>query len=272
MAPTACAIAVATHANVVAVRQESDEASRPVEDIVDEARRVVAEVMRRGAVLRISGGVAFHLRVRDHVTLPRAPLNDIDLVAPAGTDRRLVRLLSTLGYDGEKAFNAHHGATRLMFWDRARERKLEVFLGIFTMCHQLPIARRLYLEPETIPLAELLLTKLQIVELNEKDLADMHMLLVAHDVGSADGETINLDLIAELCSADWGLHHTVCRTLDRLGLDPPSYRLSAEERTLVDARVQRIRQAIDLHPKTLAWRLRSKIGERLIWYVQPEEI
>ena len=162
------------------------EAVTTLPDITEEARRLVASATTQGVQLRISGGVAFNLRSRDRISLPRAPLNDIDLGAPSRTHRRLVSLLTSLGYDGEKAFNARHGETRLMFWDRLRDRKLEVFLGTFTMCHQLPIARRLEIESETIPLAELLLTKLQIVELNEKDVADMHMLLVAHETGTAD--------------------------------------------------------------------------------------
>jgi hypothetical protein len=243
-----------------------------VADIVEEARRVVAAATRRGMVVRISGGASFQLRVQGGASLPRAPINDIDLVAPSGTERRVSKTLTEFGYEGEMAFNARHGETRLMFWDRSRDRKLEVFLGTFLMCHPLPIARRLHIDRETIPLAELLLTKLQIVELNEKDMADMHMLLLAHDVGSADGDVINQDLIASLCAADWGLHHTITRTLGRLRSDPPSYRLDPEQRRLVDERVDRIVAAIEQRPKTLAWQIRSRVGERVPWYVEPEEV
>jgi hypothetical protein len=245
--------------------------SATVADIAEEAQRVVAAATEQGAVVRISGGVAFHLRVQGRIRLPRAPANDIDLVAPAGTERRVSKVLVGLGYEAEKAFNARHGETRLMFWDRGRDRKLEVFVGTFLMCHRIPIAQRLDIEQETIPLAELLLTKLQIVELNEKDVSDMHMLLASHDVGSADGEVINVELIAHLCAADWGLHHTVIRTLDRLRSDPPGYRLEPAHRELVDQRVGRIKSAIDQKPKTVAWRLRARLGERVSWYVQPEE-
>lgn len=245
--------------------------STTIADIAGEAQRVVSAATDQGTVVRISGGVAFQLRVRGRVELPRAPAKDIDLVVPGGTERRVSKLVTGLGYDAEKAFNARHGETRLMFWDPARDRKLEIFVGTFLMCHQLPIARRLRLERETVPLAELLLTKLQIVELNEKDVADMHMLLASHEVGSADGEVINTELIAQLCAVDWGLHHTVTRTLSRLHTDPPSYRLDPGLRKVVDGRIDRIEQAIDRYPKTVAWRLRSKVGERVPWYVQPEE-
>ena len=240
--------------------------------IGDEARRVVAHATTRGETLRIAGGVAFQLRVAGRVELPRAPLADIDLVAPARRERRVVALVTELGYEGETAFNARHGDRRLMFWDRARDRKLEVFVGTFTMCHELPIAERLDIETETLPLAELLLTKLQIVELNEKDVSDMHSLLVTHDVGDSDGEEINAKRIGALCGRDWGLHHTVIKTLERLGEDPPSYTLTLEQRGLVDERLERLRTAIDEQPKSMGWKMRARVGERVRWYEEPEEV
>jgi hypothetical protein len=244
----------------------------PVDGIVEEARRVVAAASAAGETLRITGGVAFQLRVAGRVALPRAPLADIDLVAPARSERRISALVSSLGYEPEKAFNAHHGDRRLMFWDRRRDRKLEVFVATFTMCHEVPIAERLELEPETVPLAELLLTKLQIVELNEKDLSDMHSLLITHEVGDGDGEVINAERIASLCARDWGLYHTVTGTLARLAQDPPSYTLNPEQRERVAAGVDVLRRRLDEHPKTLAWRMRARVGERVQWYIVPEEI
>jgi hypothetical protein len=241
-------------------------------DFVDEARRVVAEADTRGEVLRVTGSVAFQLHTRDHVRLPRPPLNDIDLVAPTKTERRLVPLLTEIGYVGEKEFNARHGDSRLIFWDPSRDRKLEVFLGTLVMCHKLPIAERLEVEAETVPLAELLLTKLQIVELNEKDIGDMHSLLIAYEVGSSDDHQINAERIAGLCARDWGLYHTVELTLDRLGSDPPSYSLTADQRRLVDHRVVTLRNALEEVPKSTGWRMRAKVGERMRWYELPEEV
>jgi hypothetical protein len=241
-------------------------------DIADEARRVVARAADHGEILRIAGGVAFRVRVAGRVQLPRPPLQDIDLVSPPRRERRVAAALTELGYTGEKAFNARHGDRRLIFWDEPRERKLEVFVGRFVMCHELPVAERLDVEVETLPLAELLLTKLQIVELNEKDMADMHSLLITHDVGPADGEQINSARIASLCANEWGLHHTVIRTLARLRENPPSYTLSGEQRQAVDERITKLEQAIEERPKSMSWRMRAKVGERVRWYEEPEEI
>jgi hypothetical protein len=241
-------------------------------EIADEARRVVAEVARRGEILRITGGVAFHLRVAGRVTLPRPPLQDIDLMAPRRRERHLVHAVTELGYVGEKEFNARHGDERLVFWDTSRERKLEIFLGAFVMCHTVPMTGRLEVDSETIPLADLLLTKLQIVELNEKDLSDMHALLLTHEVADDDDDRINAQHIARLCARDWGLHHTVSRTLTRLAEDPPSYMLSGEQRRVIEERTGELRSALEDQPKAMAWRARARIGERVRWYEEPEEI
>jgi hypothetical protein len=248
------------------------ESIQTLPDMIDEARRIVARASERGEVLRLAGGVAFKLRTAGRVQLARPPLNDIDLVARARRDRRVVAILTELGYTGEKAFNARHGDRRLILWDEPRERKLEVFVGTLMMCHELPVAERLELDAETIPLAELLLTKLQIVELNEKDVADAHSLLITHPVGPGDANEINSARIASLCAKDWGLHHTVTRTLARLREDPPSYRLSAGQRQTVDERIAALEHAIEEHPKSMSWRMRARVGERVRWYEEPEEI
>jgi hypothetical protein len=244
-------------------------------EISEEAQRVVARATERGELLRVTGSVAFALRGAGRAGLPRPAPVDIDLIAPAKSERRIAKLLDELGYTPEKEFNARHGDRRLIFWDEERERKLEVFVGVFVMCHELPLAERarLELESETIPLAELLLTKLQIVELNEKDVCDMHALLLTHEVGDSDREDrVNAQRIAELCGADWGLHRTVSGTFDRLGADPPGYSLTADQRRLVDERVQALRDVLESQPKTFAWRMRARVGERVRWYEEPEEI
>ena len=54
------------------------------------------------------------------------------------------------------------------------------------MCHRLDLRSRLHIAGPALNPADLLLTKLQIVELNRKDAIDMIALLLAHPLG-ADG-------------------------------------------------------------------------------------
>lgn len=253
--------------------RDTDDVRREVpEDMVDEAAWIVASAAERACALRIIGGIAFILLTRDRVTLPRLSPADIDLVAPAKTERKVAATLEALGYAGDRGFNARHGDRRLLFKSPIGGRKVEVFVGTFEMCHRLSLTDRLSVQTPTVPRAELLLTKLQIFELNEKDLTDIHLLLLASDVGSSDSGTINANRISELCARDWGLHHTVCRNLERARETPPSYTLTPDQRTTIELRTAELRRAIDDHPKSAAWRLRAAVGERVRWYEEPEEI
>ena len=117
--------------------------------------------------------------------------------------------LPEMGYTPNKTFNTLSGDRRQLWYDEEHGRQIDIFIGDFTMCHTLPLADRLEVEPLTIPLAELFLSKAQIVELNRKDVLDLLTLLLDHEVGPGDEETINTDLIAELCAKDWGLYTTV---------------------------------------------------------------
>lgn len=242
------------------------------EEIGAEARRVVAGATERGETVRIAGGVAFQLRVAGRLSLPRPPLGDIDLVAPGKRERRVAAALTELGYTGEKEFNARHGDRRMIFWDQARDRKLEVFVGRFVMCHELPLTERLSLEAETIPLAELLLTKLQIVELNEKDVRDTVLLFHGHDVSDHDDDTVNAARIAELCGNDWGLWRTITANLGRCREHLSNYELPAPDRERIDQRLDTVLERIEEAPKSRGWKLRAKIGERKRWYELPEEV
>jgi hypothetical protein len=140
------------------------------------------------------------------------------------------------------------------------------------MCHKVPVGERLVLEPETLPLAELLLTKLQIVELNDKDVRDVLALLLGHEVGEEDGELVNAGRVAALCASDWGLWRTITANLEALDADAVSYALSLEEQAVVSRRIRALLERIEAEPKSRAWRLRARIGERVRWYELPEEV
>src|SRR5262245_27125179 len=163
------------------------------DDIEQEARRIIDAGQAQGLLLRLLGGLAIrmHSPSASHRALARS-YPDIDFVAPARRSQAIETLLADLGYEPNKSFNLYNGASRLLFYDRAHSRQIDVFVGQFEMCHRLPIAERLDREPLTIPLAELLLTKLQIVHMNEKDVRDVCALLLDHPLGEDDHETINL--------------------------------------------------------------------------------
>jgi Uncharacterised nucleotidyltransferase len=247
-------------------------ATAPDDVVVDEAVRLLDLAGRSGVALRAMGGVAVRLRLPPEASERfRRPLNDIDFATSKAHGRRVESLLTSTGYAANENFNALHGARRLMFFD-AQDRKIDVFVDWFQMCHELPIGERLECEPVTLPLAELLLTKLQIVKLDHKDFADMYALLLTHDVGDDDGDTINAARVAFLCARDWGLCRTSTLNLDRLVEESAGFDLAAEDRAAVAAKVGQIRSAIEAEPKSGKWKLRARLGDRVRWYEEPDEV
>ena len=221
-------------------------------------------------MVRVLGSVAVHLQAPAPGPLLTRPIKDIDVVTRRGSRAAVTELLIAAGYVPDEMFNALHGARRLLFYDPS-ERKLDVFIGDFSMCHVIPIADRLQRDPLTIPLAELLLTKLQIVELNETDQRDIYNLLYHHDVTSGERTGIEGDFIAGMCAKDWGLWRTAKATIERCQTNLAAYNLGAGASSLIIQRLDILWAQIENAPKTAKWRLRNRVGDRVRWYDEPEE-
>ena len=249
----------------------TDPGEGPLADPIAESRRLVALAQAAGVTSRLLGGVAVCLQAPQSGPLLARPVRDIDLVIPRGANRAFAAVLADRGYAGEDMFNAVHGSHRLIFNDERNGRHIDVFVGSFSMCHVIPIADRLDRQPLTVPLAELLLTKLQIVKLTERDQSDIYNLCFHHEVVADGGPGIESSMIAELCAKDWGLWRTATGTIaqsqERLG----DFGLDTDQQALIAARLDALAAAIESAPKSRAWRMRSRVGERVRWYEEPEE-
>lgn len=242
-------------------------------DIVAEAQRLLELASTQGVPLRLLGGVAIRLRAPG--ALPDAfsrRYADLDFVTSKRGSGSVQQLLRSAGYEPHPAFNALHGRERLLFFDTGNDRQVDVFVGAFAMSHKIPVGDRLELEPATLPLAELLLTKLQIAELNEKDVRDGLALVHGHAVGESDGDTVNAVRVAECCAGDWGLWRTITGNLRLCGEHVDRYELSDDEKGRLRTAIDQLLERIEREPKSRAWRLRAKIGERKRWYDVPEEV
>jgi hypothetical protein len=244
--------------------------SGPLADPVAEARRLITAAAEQGLLLRVLGGVAVYLLAPDGK--PRLPrrVKDIDVAVPRGRGRPAARLLEQAGYVGDQMFNALHGSRRLLFIDPAHERHLDVFVGEFSMCHEIPLTARLDRAPLTVPPEELLLSKLQIVEATANDQSDLYSLLVQYDVFAGSG-SLDGSFVAGLCAKDWGLWRTCVGSIDRLLANLESSPLDPGEASRVQARLEALRGYLEAAPKTMKWRLRSQVGDKVRWYQQPEE-
>ena len=242
-------------------------------DMVDEAERVAEEAEREDVAIRLLGGVAIKVRAQDGLQPAfERDYADLDWITPKGKSSRTQKFFESLGYAPQTRFNALYGRERLLFFDEEHDRQVDVLVGTFRMSHEIPFGKRMTLEPVTVPLAELLLTKLQIIELNEKDVRDALALLHDHPVGEEDGESVNGAHIAGLCSSDWGLWRTFTANLEALEGHLKRYELGEEGKERITERIKALQERIEEEPKTFGWKMRAKIGDRKRWYELPEEV
>jgi hypothetical protein len=242
------------------------------ESLLREARRLLAQAQRREAPLRLIGGMGVRLMLGDRIDERFVrEIEDLDFITTRKASRDVERLLEQAGWAPESRFNTLHGHRRLLFHDPQRARKVDVFVERFEMCHALPLTQRIGVQPETLPAAELAMTKLQIVNLNAKDVGDLYALLDALEVAEHDRDAINAARIAQLTGADWGLHHTFELNLARL-MEEAGATLDEPSASRVRQRIAALQQAIQDAEKSRAWKLRARIGERKRWYEEPEEV
>ena len=168
-----------------------------------------------------------------------------------------------------------NGAHRqIYYYDKSQDLHVDILIGDFEMCHKLPLDDRLGVDPLTIPMAELLLSKAQVVQLNRKDALDILSLLLNNEVGDEKNGNIGLDRIAWLCGQDWGLYKTTSINLQRVEelLTGKELSVTAEEMNLILWRIRKIQKAFDEMPKSISWQMRDKVGTRVRWYLEVEEV
>jgi len=243
-------------------------------DVREEARRLAAACVELGFAARLIGGLAVWLRCPSVRTGSFArSYQDMDFAVSSASSLKFKALLVTQGYLPDQFFNGLHGATRLYYQEPTGKWSIDVVIDELVMSHKLDLRGRLEGPAPTITLADVLLTKLQVWEINHKDLGDTLCLLADHPLTEDDGETegISLPRIRSVLGKDWGFCHTFERNAQKvaeLWAQEPLEGAACD----VAAQIRALRQAIDDAPKSRAWRLRSRLGERVRWYETPEEV
>lgn len=245
----------------------------PLDDIVSEARRLLDAAAAADVLVRLVGGLAVLMHIDGEPVIARV-YKDIDLVTLKGRGKRVSEFMTAMGYESDRAFNATNGHRRLLYFDPPHARQVDVFVGSFEMCHSIPITERIALHPSAVPLAELLLTKLQIVELNAKDQADILTMLYHHDLAEDDGggDAVNCVRISQLCSGDWGLWRTTRLNVERTRDALPTSNLTDDQQSVVRERLERLWERIEAEPKSTKWKMRNRVGDKVRWYEEPEEV
>ncbi len=241
-----------------------------------ELQRILQASEQAGVLLRVIGSLAFQLHCPKYGYLQAAmgrAYTDIDFAAYGKQTRQIQALMASLGYkDNQEVFIVSEGQ-RAIFDKPGSGLHIDVFYEKLDFCHTIHWNGRLEVDSPTIPLAEMLLEKMQIVQINEKDIVDTIMLLLEHDLGGTDRETINIERIAALCGNDWGLWRTTTMNLDKVRKLAQGYeQLTAEQKRRIEAQVEGALARLEREPKSLAWRLRARVGERVKWYKDVDEV
>ncbi|MHB1835447.1 MAG: nucleotidyltransferase family protein [Solirubrobacteraceae bacterium] len=242
-------------------------------ELLTEARRLIDDARERGIVLRLLGGLAIQLLTPELPPRTRSG-QDLDFATVKASRKPLTEFLEAEGYVGDRNFNALYGDKQLYFTNSRTGLAIDVMVDRLHMCHTVHFADRADAMPYTLAPTDLLLSKLQIVELNAKDVDDILRLLISFDlVDSRRHDAIELPVIRDLVGDDWGWFKTISLNLERLRgtLRDPGMQLPPGGRLDPEAAVQMLQRTLDEAPKSRRWRMRDKVGERKRWYEVPEE-
>jgi len=253
---------------------EQDKAER--EKFENELERILEASREAGLMLRVIGSLAFQMHCPKHGYLQEAmgrAYTDIDFAAYRKQTKEIKALMSGLGYvENREVFVVSEG-DRSIFDDFDTGLYVDVFYDKLDFCHVIHWTGRLEVDAPTIPLAEMLLEKMQIVQICEKDIIDTIMLLMEHPLGDSDTETINMGRVARLCANNWGLWRTTTMNLDKVSKMAQGYpQLTDEQKTHVSSQVEAALARIEVEPKPLSWRLRARVGDRIKWYKDVDEV
>jgi hypothetical protein len=253
---------------------EQDLAER--EKFERELKHILKASQKAGILLRVIGSLAFQLHCPKYGYLQAAmgrAYTDIDFAAYGKQSKQIQELLTSFGYTENRVVFINSEGERAIFEQPQTGLHVDVFYEKLDFCHTIYWKDRLEVDSPTIPLAELLLEKMQIVKINEKDVIDTIMLLLEHPLGEGDHELINIKRVTKLCAEDWGLWRTTTMNLDKVQKLAMQYeQLTAEEKTKIAAQVQEVLARLNAEPKSLTWKLRARLGDRVKWYKDVDEV
>jgi hypothetical protein len=247
------------------------QAPRPGWAAVDEAAvALVDEAGARGHLLRLVGSTGIRLHCPPAAAaLDRLgrPAKDIDVVCRHEDRKGLRRLLEERGWEVDRDLLVAMEGRRFSFRHPASGLELDVFVDRLEFCHTIELRDRLTARQLTLPVEDLLLQKLQIVRQTVTDRMDAAALLATHPVapgpapGADAGEAIDAGYVAGLLARDWGFHHTATANLAALG-EPAAGNGAAT----VAERATALLAVIEAAPKSVRWRARARVGERMQWW------
>jgi hypothetical protein len=238
---------------------------------IEEALKTTEAARQKNLILRVMGATAIRIHCPKfaplHEALGRA-ITDLDFIGLSKDTNRLVELLEGLGYAMDR--DARYRMTmlgRCVLEKRGSGLHADLFFDKLDWNHALDLRNRLSVDFPTLTISDLLMEKLQIVRINEKDIKDVIVMLREHTVGETDTESVNAPYIAEILAADWGFYYTVTTNLSKVEAFTQKYeQVSPEDRKDVAAKIAALRRMVDDRPKGMRWKLRARTGTSSKWY------
>jgi hypothetical protein len=244
--------------------------------ILNEAIRLVDEAEKEGIILRIIGASVVRIKAKDFVNIHRSfrELTDVDYMSYWKYERKVDKFLEAQGYEPLKgAVTPGLFVGRRVYNDKTGQDRthIDVFFDELDMCHKVDFRNRLQIDKPTISLADFILEKMQIVEINEKDIKDLIIIFAQFPLSEEDGsDSINKKYIAKRLSNDWGFWYTLTTNLEKVRKYIDKYTqeglFTNEHEQNVLERTAELREAIDKQGKSFGWKMRSKVGTKKIWY------
>ncbi|MCL5257040.1 MAG: hypothetical protein M1319_04485 [Chloroflexi bacterium] len=234
------------------------------------AFELVEEAEVKGVKMRLLGSVAVRVHCANNVHLldeMRRALTDIDFMAYKNQRDNIRNMLEQHGYVNDSNITMMAEGGRYYYEHPETKLGVDVFIDKLDYCHPIVFKGRLELDRPTIPLADIVLEKLQIVQINEKDFKDLCVLMLEHGFGNASKEQIDIRYICSLLSGDWGFYHTATTNLDKLKSFLPHFEALDEGKMVeLTKAIDYMRCAIDDEPKSFGWKMRAKVGTGKRWY------
>jgi hypothetical protein len=243
------------------------------EAYLEEGRHLTDEAQKQGIVLRVMGPIALNYYFPEYMDLygrmerlGERVFTDIDYAAYGKHRGKLVPFFESHGYELEKRAAMISGGTRMIFFS-PNIPMIDVFFDKLNYNHPIDYRGRLEIHPYCVSLADILLQKLQIVQINDKDLKDGMLLLLAAPVGEKEENTINVKYVAKLFADDWGFYYTATNNIKKIKEASHGVKaLNDNQRETIAQKADVLLKYIEDAPKSGKWKGRAKTGTSRPWY------
>jgi len=265
------------------------------EEFLKEATGLVEKAQSRDLYLRLIGALAVYAHSQDDPIALAAfkslgrlgggnpAFTDLDLVLYSKQRKGVIKLLEEMKFKPNNTLNWMFGGRRLVYYHPDGKFMVDLFLDKLEFSHDVLFTQkngpgRLELDSPTITLEDIVLEKLQIHHINRKDVVDLIVLFLGHEVAEKQSRNvIDGGYIARIMAEDWGFWYDATKNLSSVvglaqELTGANSGLVIQQSNKIKDRVTVLLKMIESQPKTSNWEKREKTGTSKPWYREVDEV